>query len=60
MAKYFFDLRDNDRIFSDTEGTKLDGLDAVRQEASAALADMCGKSDRTGTPRCGGRGPRQR
>ncbi|MER8680310.1 hypothetical protein [Mesorhizobium sp. M1405] len=35
-----FDVRDNDRLFPDDEGTRLaGGLNAARAEAFAALAD---------------------
>jgi hypothetical protein len=40
LSLYYFDVRNNDRLFSDTEGTWLaGGMDAVRTEAFAALAD---------------------
>lgn len=41
MALYYFDVRDNDRLFPDDEGTRLaGGLNAARAEAFAALADL--------------------
>lgn len=40
MALYYFDVRDNDRLFPDDEGTRLaGGLNAARAEAFVALAD---------------------
>jgi hypothetical protein len=39
MARYFFDLRDNDRLLPDTEGTALDSLDAARRWAVSALSE---------------------
>jgi hypothetical protein len=40
MALYYFDVRDNDRLFPDDEGTRLAGsLNAARAKAFAALAD---------------------
>lgn len=40
LSRYYFDVRSNDRLFSDTEGTWLaGGMDAVRTEAFSALTD---------------------
>lgn len=40
MSLYYFDVRNNDRLFSDTEGTRLaGGMNAVRTEAFTTLAD---------------------
>jgi hypothetical protein len=40
MALYFFDVRDDDRLFPDDQGTRLaGGLNAARTEAFAALTD---------------------
>jgi hypothetical protein len=40
MALYYFDVRNNDRLFSDTEGTWLaGGMNAARTEAFTALTD---------------------
>jgi hypothetical protein len=39
MARYFFDLRDNDRLLPDVEGTVLDSLDAARRWAVWALSE---------------------
>ena len=39
MARYFFNVRDG-KDFIDDEGTELQGLDAVRQEAMAATTGM--------------------
>jgi hypothetical protein len=39
MARYFFDLRDNDRLLPDAEGTVLDSLDAARRWAVWALSE---------------------
>lgn len=40
MQRYFFDVRDNDRLIPDREGIPIEGgPDAARREALAALAD---------------------
>src|SRR5262249_4727617 len=40
MARYYFDLLDDDGIFIDEEGLELSSLRAVRAEAAKSLADM--------------------
>ena len=37
MARYFFDLRNGDRIIGDDDGTELDGPDEVRRQVMQAL-----------------------
>ena len=37
MGRYFFDLRDGDRLLADHEGTELDGIQEVRREVMQAL-----------------------
>jgi hypothetical protein len=39
MALYYFDIRDGNRLFPDDQGSEMDGLNAARIEAFAALAD---------------------
>jgi hypothetical protein len=39
MALYYFDLRDDNRLYPDDQGSEMDGLNAARIEAFAALAD---------------------
>ena len=39
MARYYFDHRDGDTLISDDEGLEFDGVEAVRNEATKALAD---------------------
>lgn len=39
MALYFFDVRDDNRVYPDDQGTEMDGLNEARTEAFAALAD---------------------
>jgi hypothetical protein len=40
LARYYFDIRNADQLFSDTEGTWLaGGMDAIRTEALIALGD---------------------
>jgi len=39
-ALYYFDLRDEDKLVSDEEGTELSSMDEVQNEAAYALADM--------------------
>ena len=40
MARYFFDITDNDNLIRDTEGTELDGAQAARVEAIAVLPEL--------------------
>ena len=40
MARYYFDLRDDDGLFIDEEGLEFSGLRAVQAEAAKSLADM--------------------
>jgi Domain of unknown function (DUF6894) len=40
MAIYYFDLRDDDKVVLDEEGTELSSMDEVQNEAAYALADM--------------------
>lgn len=40
MARYFFDTRDGADFVRDEEGLELDGLEAVRDEATRGLADL--------------------
>jgi hypothetical protein len=39
MPRYYFDHRDGDTLISDDEGLEFDGVEAVRNEATRALAD---------------------
>ena len=40
MPLYYFDLRDDDKVVPDAEGTELSSMDEVQNEAAYALADM--------------------
>lgn len=40
MPLYYFDLRDDDKVVPDDEGTELASMDEVQNEAAYALADM--------------------
>jgi hypothetical protein len=40
MPLFFFDTRDNSNFIRDEIGLDLDGLDAVRDEATRGLADL--------------------
>ena len=40
MPLYYFDLRDDDEVVPDEEGTDLSSMDEVQNEAAYALADM--------------------
>jgi hypothetical protein len=40
MALFFFDTRDNSNFVRDEIGLDLDGIDAVRDEATRGLADL--------------------
>ena len=53
MARFYFDMRDDDRLFPDDEGTELDGgLVAARIVAYATLTDyLKGRAPETDSPR---------
>src|SRR5215208_1189899 len=40
MPRFYFDVRDNDRLTRDEDGTELSGVDAARTEASRTLGEM--------------------
>jgi hypothetical protein len=40
MPRYYFDHRDGDTLISDDEGLEFDGIKAVRDEATRALAGI--------------------
>ena len=40
MPRYYFDLREGDKIAPDDEGTELDSVSQVQVEAARALAEM--------------------
>lgn len=40
MPRYYFDQRDGDTLISDEEGLEFDGIKAVRDEATRALAGI--------------------
>jgi hypothetical protein len=40
MLRYFFDIRDGDRVLRDETGVELDGIERVEQQAARALSDM--------------------
>lgn len=40
MARYYFDLLDDDGLFIDEEGLEFSDLRAVQAEAAKSLADM--------------------
>jgi hypothetical protein len=40
MARYFFDVRDNDSFYSDDDGVELPSIDTVKAQASRALAEI--------------------
>jgi hypothetical protein len=52
MALYFFDVRDDSRLYPDDQGTEMDGLEAARTEAFAALADYVRDIRPTENRRC--------
>ena len=47
MARYYFDLQDNDGITPDDEGLELRNLALVQDEAARSLADMARDAVRT-------------
>jgi hypothetical protein len=53
MARFYFDTRDDDRLFLDGEGTELEGgLAAARLVAFATLTDcLKGRAPETDGPR---------
>jgi hypothetical protein len=40
MARYFFDTYDEDTVATDEIGSEFDNLEAVRDEAALALAEL--------------------
>jgi len=40
MPRYFFDTYDGDRFVPDEEGQELEGIDAAKVAAQAALPEM--------------------
>jgi hypothetical protein len=40
MPRYYFDVRDDDKVTTDDEGVLLDGIETVKKEAATALADI--------------------
>ena len=40
MPRYFFDSHDGEDFIRDDEGVELDGIEAARDEATAALAGI--------------------
>ena len=40
VARYFFDTRDNDRVFADDVGIELPSFDRVKIEATRSLAEL--------------------
>ena len=40
MPRFFFDSRDGDELILDDEGLELAGIEAARDEATAALRDI--------------------
>jgi hypothetical protein len=40
MKRYFFDLRKDEALAVDEEGTELPSIDAVQEEAVRSLAEM--------------------
>jgi hypothetical protein len=47
MARYFFDLRDGDRMSPDDEGTELDGVEEARAQVMQALPAIAAHHIRT-------------
>jgi hypothetical protein len=40
MTRYYFDVRDNDRLFPDDQGMELESLDDAVAEAETVVAEM--------------------
>ena len=51
LTRYYFDIRDNTGLYPDEEGLDLPSIDAARQEAAHALADMLRDAVRDGAGR---------
>ena len=47
MPLYYFDLRDDDKLVPDEEGTEVPSLDEVQNEAAHALADLLSDTTRS-------------
>ncbi|MHC2618963.1 hypothetical protein ACVIW2_000995 [Bradyrhizobium huanghuaihaiense] len=50
MARYYFDLRDEDELAPDEEGLELSGLRAAQVEAARSLVDMAREAACTSAP----------
>jgi hypothetical protein len=48
VPRFYFDIRDNDKLTRDEDGVELDGVDAARREAAQTVAQM-GKDVLPGT-----------
>jgi hypothetical protein len=40
MPRYFFDIREGDKVAIDEEGKDLPGVEAAQEEAARSLADL--------------------
>lgn len=40
MPRYYFDIQDGEQFSRDEQGMELDGLEAAKREAAAALPDI--------------------
>lgn len=48
MPRYFFHVRDEDRLIEDQDGSELPDLEAARTEAAAAAREILAEQIRTG------------
>ena len=40
MPRYYFDVRDGERFFEDTEGVEFPDIEAAREEAARAVGEV--------------------
>jgi 1-acyl-sn-glycerol-3-phosphate acyltransferase len=51
MARFYFHLRDGDKLVLDPEGTDLPDLDAAKREALLAARDILSDAIKAGKPK---------
>jgi hypothetical protein len=51
MKRYYFDIRDGDKLVADEEGMELPDVEAAQEEAARTLADLV-RDQARGRPSC--------
>jgi hypothetical protein len=51
MKRYYFDIRDGDKLVADEEGMELPDVEAAQEEAARSLADLA-RDQARGQPSC--------